>query len=56
MSLHVLTINPRAKALYESLGFREEGRLRDAHRDGDRWVDVVVMSLLEDEFQAATGR
>ena len=55
VSLQVLSINPRAKALYESLGFREEGRLRDAHRDGDGWVDTVVMSILEDEFRVAVG-
>lgn len=53
VSLDVLSINPRAKALYESLGFQEEGRLRDAHRDGDRWADVHVMSILEDEFRAS---
>lgn len=51
VSLDVLSINPRAKALYESLGFQEEGRLRDAHRDDDRWADVHVMSILEDEFR-----
>ncbi|ACZ31407.1 GCN5-related N-acetyltransferase [Xylanimonas cellulosilytica DSM 15894] len=53
VSLDVLSINPRAKALYESLGFRQEGRLRDAHRDGDGWVDVDVMSILEDEFRTS---
>ena len=53
VSLDVLSINPRARALYETLGFREEGRLRDAHRDGDRWADVHVMSILEDEFRVS---
>lgn len=52
VSLDVLALNPRAKSLYESLGFREEGRLRDAHRDGGSWTDVYVMSILEDEFRA----
>jgi RimJ/RimL family protein N-acetyltransferase len=52
VSLDVLSINPRAQALYESLGFREEGRLRDVYRDGDTWADAVVMSILEDEFRA----
>ncbi|WP_265522241.1 GNAT family N-acetyltransferase [Oerskovia flava] len=54
VSLDVLSINPRARMLYESLGFREEGRLRDAFRDGDGWADAVVMSILEDEFRAGT--
>ncbi|MGO1316260.1 MAG: GNAT family N-acetyltransferase [Cellulomonadaceae bacterium] len=52
VSLDVLSINPRAQALYESLGFRAEGRLRDAARDGDGWCDAIVMSILEDEFRA----
>ncbi|GAA1741235.1 hypothetical protein GCM10009809_40970 [Isoptericola hypogeus] len=55
VSLSVMSINPRARALYDSLGFREEGRLRDAFRDGDGWADAVVMSILEDEFRAGAG-
>ncbi|NOW01803.1 GNAT family N-acetyltransferase [Isoptericola chiayiensis] len=58
VGLDVLSINPRAKALYASLGFVEEGRLRDVYRDGDSWADAIVMSVLEDEFrdlQAAAG-
>ena len=55
VSLDVLSINPRARALYESLGFREEGRLRDVYRDGDGWADAIVMSILEDEFRAGLG-
>ena len=52
VSLDVLSINPRAEALYESLGFRQEGRLRDVYRDGDTWADAIVMSILEDEWRA----
>jgi RimJ/RimL family protein N-acetyltransferase len=55
VSLDVLSINPRAKALYASLGFVEEGRLRDAYRDGDSWADAIVMSILEDEFRSTTA-
>ncbi|MBD5787725.1 GNAT family N-acetyltransferase [Cellulosimicrobium terreum] len=55
VSLDVLSINPRARMLYESLGFREEGRLRDVYRDGDGWADATVMSILEDEFRAGVG-
>ncbi|MBL0887650.1 GNAT family N-acetyltransferase [Myceligenerans indicum] len=50
VGLDVLSINPRAKALYESLGFREEGRLRDVYPDGQGWSDAYVMSVLEDEY------
>jgi RimJ/RimL family protein N-acetyltransferase len=49
----VPAINARAKSLYENLGFRVEGRLRDAFRDGDGWTDGIVMGLLEDEYRAA---
>ncbi len=56
VGLEVLAINPRAQALYEGVGFRVEGRLRQAYRDGDRWCDAVVMGLLEDEFRARTSR
>jgi RimJ/RimL family protein N-acetyltransferase len=52
VQLDVLSINPRARALYASLGFREEGVLRDVYRDGDGWADSIVMSILEDEFRA----
>ena len=48
----VPAINARAHSLYENLGFRVEGRLRDAFRDGDGWTDGIVMGLLEDEYRA----
>ena len=53
VGLDVLSINTRARAIYENIGFRVEGRLRDAARDGERWCDVIEMGLLEDEFRAA---
>lgn len=52
VSLDVLSINPRARMLYESLGFVVEGRLREAHRDGDFWCDAIVMAVLEDDYRA----
>ena len=55
VGLDVLAINPRAQALYEGVGFRVEGRLREAYRDGDRWCDAVVMGILEDEFRASSA-
>ncbi|GAA2728905.1 GNAT family N-acetyltransferase [Cellulomonas aerilata] len=56
VGLDVLAINPRAQALYEGVGFRVEGRMRDAYRDGDRWSDAVVMGILEDEFRGGSDR
>ncbi|MFS0703817.1 GNAT family N-acetyltransferase [Cellulomonas sp. 179-A 9B4 NHS] len=52
VELEALSINSRAVSLYENIGFRVEGRRRDAYRDGDGWCDAIVMSMLEDEFRA----
>lgn len=52
VSLTVLPSNNRALSLYESLGFQREGVLRaDQYRDGE-YLDVVLMSLLRDEWSA----
>ena len=52
VELEALSINTRAMSLYENIGFRIEGRRRDAYRDGAGWCDAVVMSMLEDEYRA----
>lgn len=51
VSLDVLSINPRALMLYESVGFVTEGRLRESHRDGEFWCDAIVMGMLEDDYR-----
>ena len=49
--LCVLNTNVAGKALYAKVGFKEEGRYRDAYfRDGC-YVDELVMSVLEDEYR-----
>ncbi|HEY1393346.1 MAG TPA: GNAT family protein [Methylibium sp.] len=50
--LDVKTLNTRALALYASEGFVEEGRLRESVRVGDGWDSLVVMSMLDREYQA----
>jgi RimJ/RimL family protein N-acetyltransferase len=52
VELDVLSINARAKSLYENLGFRVEGRKRDAYRDGEGFCDAIIMAILEDEYRA----
>jgi len=48
--LDVFEDNDRARHLYESLGFKYEGVMRQAaHRDG-RWFDLHLMSMLESEY------
>jgi RimJ/RimL family protein N-acetyltransferase len=56
ISLEVYHLNPRARRVYEKVGFVAEGVLRDALRDGDRWVDATVMSILAPEWAAHRGR
>lgn len=48
--LDVFTDNQRAQHVYRSEGFVEEGRLREAIRDGDRRRSLIVMSMLADEY------
>jgi [ribosomal protein S5]-alanine N-acetyltransferase len=51
--LHVYEYNPRGQRVYERVGFRTEGRLRqDTYRDGRYW-DVIAMGLLRAEWEAA---
>jgi RimJ/RimL family protein N-acetyltransferase len=53
--LDVFGYNLRAIHLYEALGFRREGLLREQlYRDGRRW-DVVLMGLLRAEWEAFHG-
>lgn len=50
--LDVKSLNQRALALYASEGFVEEGRLRESVRVGDGYDSLVVMSLLDREYEA----
>ena len=50
--LDVRVHNTRAKALYETEGFVEEGRLRESVRTDGGYESLVVMSMLEDEYDA----
>ena len=48
--LDVMEANHRARALYRSLGFVEEGRLRECVKVGDRFASMWLMSILRSEF------
>jgi len=51
VSLSVLATNERAIKLYHSIGFQKEGIMRDEQfRDG-KYVDSIIMSCLEQEWQ-----
>jgi ribosomal-protein-serine acetyltransferase len=46
------TINPRSQAVAERLGLRREGIAREAEWLYDHYVDLIVYSMLEDEWKA----
>ena len=50
ISLEVFAFNPRARRVYEKVGFVAEGVLRQVLSDGDDWVDATVMSILAPEW------
>jgi RimJ/RimL family protein N-acetyltransferase len=50
ISLRVFAANERAVHLYEKIGFRHEGRWRDAEFRHGRYHDMLWMSLLRDEW------
>jgi RimJ/RimL family protein N-acetyltransferase len=55
ISLGVFAFNPRARRVYEKVGFVVEGVLRDEHRWEDQWIDSTVMSILEHEWRQHRG-
>lgn len=46
VELEVYAFNPRARHVYEKLGFRPEGTKRDALRWDGQWVDAYLMARL----------
>lgn len=49
VALRVLADNARAIRCYEKCGFVREGRERESARVGDRWVDDIIMGIVEGE-------
>jgi len=56
VEVRVLEDNARAKHVYERLGFRQEGVLRQAQFKRGRRLDVIVMSLLREECDDRASR
>jgi len=52
IDLRVMAHNERAIASYLKCGFREEGRERDSAFIEGRWIDDLIMGVLEDEYRA----
>ncbi len=47
----VYAFNPRSARVLRKIGFRLEGRDREHHRDGRKWVDVLRFGLLAGELR-----
>ncbi len=52
VGLDVYSFNPRAIQAYEKAGFKHEGILRDAVKDGTSYADDILMAILEDEWRS----
>jgi RimJ/RimL family protein N-acetyltransferase len=48
--LHVYETNPRGIHCYEKVGFQQEGRLRQAHYLEGRYIDILAMSILNNDW------
>ncbi len=48
--LSVLAHNARAIHLYRSLGFQDEGRLRQAQYKDGRYLDLLLMAVLREQY------
>lgn len=55
ISLEVYAFNPRARHVYEKVGFRPEGVLRESLRYDGEWIDATIMSILAPEWARHHG-
>ena len=56
VAVGVAGFNEDAVRFYEKSGFKREGIQRDGYFYNHRYHDFVMMSILEDEFRACSGR
>ena len=54
IQITVLKNNSRALNLYLSVGFREEGIMRQAQSKNGKYIDLVIMSILNEEYDTAS--
>ncbi len=48
--LDVFEDNHRARHVYQSLGFKEEGKLREVFKRENNYESMLIMSVLENEY------
>ncbi|MDU7477465.1 MAG: GNAT family protein, partial [Paenibacillus macerans] len=51
LELEVLDFNERAYRCYLGCGFKEEGRLRQKEFKNGKYSDLIIMSVLVEEFR-----
>ena len=56
IGLSVFEFNEDAISTYEKLGFREEGRLRQALKRDDAFYDAILMGIRRSEWQESSPR
>jgi RimJ/RimL family protein N-acetyltransferase len=54
VSIGVVGSNERALKFWQNLGFKKEGVLRDDYYYDKEFIDCIMMSILEDEYEKAT--
>ncbi|WP_345240310.1 GNAT family protein [Pontibacillus salipaludis] len=52
ISLKVFSFNEKAKSMYERMGFKVEGQLREVFFRNGEWQDMFIMGMLQDEYRA----
>jgi RimJ/RimL family protein N-acetyltransferase len=55
VDLEVYAFNPRARRVYEKVGFVYEGTRRQSLRWDGEWIDADIMSILAPEWAAHRG-
>ena len=53
--LDVLETNERARHLYQTEGFKDEGKLRECVLIDDDFENLIIMSILENEYKNTTA-
>lgn len=56
IALEVYAFNPRARHVYEKIGFVHEGIQRQALRWQGEWIDAHIMAILADEWTRHLSR
>lgn len=52
---NALSTNRRALFLNKRVGFIQEGKLREAFNRGDKYIDVILFSILKKEWEDVKG-